>query len=215
MKYLSLLVALLYSVIIVHAQSKYPEPEFTNELYFLKKDSAYSVVRLEKGSSKMESKAKMAGLGGAESGYSINDSKSPVRLSPQKNFSFVLSTGASVKKTSKEADSVMLANGFDPAMMSSMGETSDPSNTIALYKVESSKGKRKVIMQKSPSALPFGSKKIQSSDKYTFSVKKIREGYWELVIDKTLPRGEYVFTVHGMGMNNMDGSITLFAFGVE
>ena len=70
-------------------------------------------------------------------------------------------------------------------------------------------------MMKSPGAMPFGSKKMQSSDKFTFSVKKIREGYWELVIDKPLPKGEYAFTVMGMGMANMDGSTTLFAFAVD
>jgi len=46
-------------------------------------------------------------------------------------------------------------------------------------------------------------------------VKKIREGYWELVIDKTLPKGEYAFSMMGMGMGNMDGSTTLFSFGID
>ena len=61
----------------------------------------------------------------------------------------------------------------------------------------------------------FGGKKSQSSDKYTFSVRKIREGYWELVIDKPLPRGEFAFCMMGMGAGNMDGSTTLFAFAIE
>jgi hypothetical protein len=91
----------------------------------------------------------------------------------------------------------------------------DPSSTITLYKAESEKGKRKVIMQKSAGAMPFASKKSKSSDKNTFSVKKIREGYWELVIDKSLPKGEYAFSMIGMGMGNMDGSTTLFAFGID
>ena len=63
--------------------------------------------------------------------------------------------------------------------------------------------------------MPFASKKSKSSDKYTFSVRKIREGYWELVIDKTLPKGEYAFSMIGMGMGNMDGSTTLFAFAID
>jgi len=50
---------------------------------------------------------------------------------------------------------------------------------------------------------------------YSFSVRKVREGYWELVIDKSLPKGEYAFTVQGTGMSNMDGSVTIFAFGID
>ena len=106
----------------------------------------------------------------------------------------------------------MRANGVDPSMMESM---TDPSNTINLYKAETGKDKRKILIQKNPGANPFGSHKMQSSDKYTFSIKNIRKGYWELVIDKTLPRGEYAFTMMNMGMGNMDGSMLLFAFAVD
>lgn len=110
----------------------------------------------------------------------------------------------------------MKANGMDPSMMSGMsgmgGMMDDPANTITLYKAESAKGKRKLLMQKQGGA--FG-KKNQSSDKYTFSVKKIREGYWELVIDKPLPIGEYAFSMMNMGMGNMDGGTLLFAFAIE
>ena len=63
---------------------------------------------------------------------------------------------------------------------------------------------------------PFGSHKIKSSDKYTFSAKKIRDGYWELVIDKPLPQGEYAFTMMGVGANmDMTGGMLVFAFGVD
>lgn len=112
----------------------------------------------------------------------------------------------------------MLANGMDPSMMKGMEDMrgmNDPSSTIVLYKLETANNKRKVLLQKNSGMSPFASKKQQSSDKYTFSLKKIREGYWELVIDKTLPRGEYAFTLMGMGMSNMDGSITMFAFAVD
>jgi hypothetical protein len=107
-------------------------------------------------------------------------------------------------------DSMMRANGMDPSMMESM---MDPSNMISLYKAETGKEKRKVLLQKSPGA--FGGKKSQSSDKFTFSAKKVREGYWELMVDKTLPKGEYVFTMMGMGMGSMDGSTSLFAFAID
>lgn len=49
-------------------------------------------------------------------------------------------------------------------------------------------------MQKSGGAFSLN-KKIRSSEKYTFSIKKIREGYSELGIDKNLPAGEYAFSV--------------------
>jgi hypothetical protein len=55
---------------------------------------------------------------------------------------------------------------------------------------------------------------LQSSEKYTFSARKIKEGYWELVVDKPLPKGEYAFTMMGMG-TGMDGSTVIFAFGVD
>ena len=36
-----------------------------------------------------------------------------------------------------------------------------------------------------------------------------------MVIDKPLGKGEYVFTMMNIGMGSMDGSSTLFAFGVD
>jgi hypothetical protein len=213
MKYYILSIMLVCGSFALQAQNNYPEPEFTNEVYYLQKDSVHSVKRLEKGSSKMESKAKLAGYGGSETAYTLDAEKSGVRLRNRKNLSFVFSTGASVKSSSTARDSTMMANGFDPSMMSGAGGTADPANTIALYKAETGKLKRKVLIQKTPGA--FGGRKMQSSNKYTFSVKKIREGYWELLIDKTLSSGEYIFTIMGMGRNNMDGSTTLFAFAID
>jgi len=79
----------------------------------------------------------------------------------------------------------------------------------------SKKGKEKYYY-KAPGMNPFGSHKIKSSDKYTFSAKKIRDGYWELVIDKPLPQGEYAFTMMGVGANmDMTGGMLVFAFGVD
>jgi hypothetical protein len=220
MKYFILSVVMVYCCFILQAQT-YPEPEFSKEVYWLKKDSVHTVMRLEKGSSKMETKTKMGGMGGSESSYILEGEKSTVRLSNYKNLSFVFSTGASSKSSSssKERDSMMLANGMDPSAMQGMGDMggmNDPASNIVLYKLETANSKRKVMLQKNPGMSPFGSKKQKSSDKYTFSVKKIKDGYWELVIDKTLPHGEYAFTMMGgMGMGSMDGSVTLFAFGIN
>jgi hypothetical protein len=185
-------------------------------VYYLKKDSTNTAVRLEKGSSKMETKTKMGGMGGSESGYILDGEKSTVQLKPGSSLSCIISKGGGGSNSSPRTDSMMKANGIDPSEMSGMiGSMNDPSNTITLYKAETEKGKRKIYMMKSGGAMPFSSHKMQSSDKYTFSVRKIRESYWELVIDKTLPKGEYAFSMMGMGMGNMDGSTTLFAFGID
>lgn len=208
----------IVAIIIVCATNaqKYPEPEFSNEVYYLKKDSVYSAVRLEKNVSKMESKTKMGGLGGSESGYNMDGAKSTVRLISGTNLSFIISTGASSSKALSSQDSMMKANGMDPSMMSGMQPgMNDPANTITLYKTESEKGKRKILMQKNGGAMPFASKKTKSSEKYTFSVKKIKEGYWELVIDKTLPKGEYAFSKMDMTTMSSGMSFLLFAFGVD
>jgi hypothetical protein len=198
-------------------KAKYPEPEFSNEVYFLNKDSM-KARRLEKESSKMDTKMKMAGFGGGESGYTVEGEKSPVRIGTGEGLSFVFSTGASARKSSGASDSVMRVNGMDPAEMSDMtGGMSDPANSISLYKTESGKGQRKISMQKSPGMLGFGGKKAYLNDnkkKYPFSAKKIREGYWELIIDKSLAKGEYAFVVTG-GDSGGGMDAVLFAFGID
>jgi len=197
------------------AQNNYPVPEFSNEVYWYKKDSN-KVVRLEKNTTKMDTKTKMGGMGGAENGYSIDGERSTVRLNKGNDLSFVFATVTAAQPSTASADSTMRANGIDPAMLQGMGSMNDPANMITLYKAESGKGERKVLLMKTPGMLPFGSKKIKSSDKMGFSVKKINEGYWELVIDKKLSSGEYVFVMPNMSAMGMaTGGATLFAFGVD
>jgi hypothetical protein len=193
--------------------SKYPQPEFSNEVYLYNKDSM-KLSRLEKDVSKMETKTKLAGMGGAENGYSIEGEKSPIRLANGNGLLFIYSTGAA-SRSDPVNDSVLRANGIDPSQMQSYGSAMDPANMITLYKAESGKGKRKMLLMKSPGAMPFGSKKLKSSDKMSFSVRKVREGYWELILDKPLSKGEYAFVVQGSGMGSMDGGVTVFAFAVE
>lgn len=201
--------AVIFSTIFLYAQ-QYPDPEFANEICFLKKDNTYSLVRLEKGSSKMETKTNM--ISGSEQSYSLDGSSSPVRV-PGGNLSFVFSNGASSSSPSNnKTDSVMKANGIDPNMMNFGGMT-DPSNSITLYKLDVAKGERKIYLMKQGGY--FGKHKNQSSDKMTFSLKKVRDGYWVLITDKPLSRGEYAFTMTVMGMGSMNGDITLFAFGID
>ncbi len=222
-KILFMKTALLITIIFFNAASlwaqsdlvKYPEPEFSNEVYYLKKDTTRSAIRLEKESAQMEAKLKFGGLGGMENGYTINDTKSNVRIGGGNNLSFVFSTGASVKVTSPSSDSLMNANGMDPNMQNMMSGINNPLDNIVLYKLEGEKGKRKILLQKSGGAFIPNSKKIKTSEKYTFSIKKIREGYAELVIDKMLPVGEYAFSMMTLGMGATGGDMTLFAFGID
>jgi hypothetical protein len=196
---ISLIVLLSFS--IVNAQT-YPEPEFMNEVYALKKDGGPSLMRLEKNAARQEAKTKMGGFGGMEYGYAIEGKKSPVRL-PAGVSSFVFSTGAS---SSGKSDSLLRANGMEnmPAMMGM-----DPANAISLYKTTSDKANRKVNLVQNSGA--FGNK-TKSSDKYTISIRQIKDGYWELVVDKPLPPAEYAFVVQTY---TADGYHTLFAFGVD
>jgi hypothetical protein len=197
----------------------YPTPDYANEVYYLKKDTGYTIQRLEKNSSKMDQSTKI--MGGSEQSYTFDGDKSPVRFQGGSKMFFIFTNGNSSSSSSASSDSVMRANGFDPNMMNNMmGNMNDPAKSLTLYKADASKGGgRKIILMKAPGINPFGSHKVTSSDKYTFSVKKIREGYWEFQVDKTLPPGEYAFMTSGMGMGNyadmMGGNVTIFAFGID
>ncbi|HEV8084502.1 MAG TPA: hypothetical protein VGP55_14945 [Chitinophagaceae bacterium] len=64
----------LYCSFAIHAQV-YPEPEFSNEVSYLKKGNTITAVRLEKNTSKSETKTKLGGFGGFEYGYIIEGVK--------------------------------------------------------------------------------------------------------------------------------------------
>ena len=202
----TLALALIICAPAMFAQS-YPNPEFTNEVYFLKKENSYSLVRLEKSAAKQETKVNV--IKGSEYGYEIEGKTSPVRLAGGGNISFIYTT--TTPSSNSRSDSMIKANGMDPSAMAGFGN--DPSSTITLYKLNVDGGSRKIYLQKQGGY--FGSHKNQTSDKYTFSLKKIRDGYWELVIDKPLPKGEYAFSMTGMGAADMTGSHTVYAFGVD
>ena len=195
------------------AKTEYPDAEFRNEVYFLNKAEG-KLVRLEKSLSKLDSKSKLAGMGGYESGYTISGSKSAVRIPESGNLSFIFSNSNSASSTNKQPDSTMKANGVDPSIQSNMSSIFDPTNSITLYKSDFEKGDRKIFMQKMGGAMSFNHK-MQSSDKYSFSMRKIRDGYWELVIDKHLPKGEYAFTMVDFGVGGASGETTLYSFGID
>ena len=210
MKQILFLICLWMPQWILHAQS-YPDPEFRNEVCLLKKDSVYTTFRLEKTVSKMDTKVRAAGFGGMENGYTFDGEKSPVRLDGGRDLAFIYVTGAAAN-TSSLPDSPKQAPVANPSATQGMGDYSDPSNTITLYKTNPVKGVRKIYLQKSGGVF---NGKIRSSDKYSFSIKMIREGYWLLLVDKDLPKGEYAFTV--MDFMNTGGvyDVLLFAFGVD
>src|SRR5690606_1722915 len=127
---------------------QYPEPEFANEIYLIRKSEPVALVRLEKDYSALETKVKVGGIGGAEHGYEIDGETSNVRIGAGTGLSFVYSTGAPAGGSSPERDSLMRAHGADPSMYSRGFSRFDPSSMITLYKSDISKGKRKVYLQK-------------------------------------------------------------------
>jgi hypothetical protein len=210
-KNLFLLIMLMAGTLYTVAQNtkgSYPLPEYSNEVYLLKNDSATSLLRLEKGSSQMQTKVKAMGMGGMDNGYEIEGEKSTVRLHSGSNLVFILSTGQG--STSPESDSAMKANGMDPNMISgAMSMFTDPSATTSLYNMKAEKGNRKVLLQSM--GLMGMSKK--TSTKYTLSIKKVKENYYEIKVDKSLPKGEYAFVM--MNSQGMDQSYKIFAFAID
>lgn len=199
----------LLSSICVVAQTSYPVPDYSNEIYLAKKDSAITLMRLEKGSSKQEMKVKMMGMGGMDQGYALEGEKSPVRLTNGSNLIFIFFTGGGASSTTPEADSLMRAAGMDPAMMQNpMGSMMDPTQIISLYSMSATKGQRKALTQ----SMGLMGKSKKTATKYTLSIKKVKEGYHEMIVDKTLPKGEYTFVMMSM---SMDQSFSLFAFAVD
>ena len=85
----------------------------------------------------------------------------------------------------------------------------DPSKAITLYNMQSGKGKRKIMLQ----SMGLMGKSKKTSTVYTISVKKIKDNYYQMTVDKDLPRGEYAFLL--MSGAGMGGSIPVFAFAVE
>lgn len=192
--------------------AQYPIPEYSNEINLLKKTGdSLTLQRLEKGSAKKEMKVKMMGMGGMDNGYELEGEKSTVRLSGGSNLVFIYYTGA-VGATSSNpvSDSLMKANGIDmSAMQNPMSMMEDPAKTITLYNTQSAKGNRKIMLQ----SMGLMGKSKKTSTVYTISVKKIKDNYYQMIVDKELPKGEYAFIL--MSGASMDGSYPVFAFAVE
>jgi hypothetical protein len=193
--------------------ASYPEPEFMQEIYAFNKGGS-ALVKLEKESSKLETKTKAMGWGGSESAYNFKGDKSDVRFSSAQLPSFVFrmrqdfSSGKDMMKNEPTRNDTSHMNQNASQFTSMMDEMMDPSKTIALYILDQRSGERALVMQSSPGKF---SKKGKTSDKVVLSYRKIKEGYYEMVVDKPLPKGEYAF------MNQMGGASqsTMFLFGVD
>lgn len=206
---------LLQTAIIVSmslAAQDFPVPEFSNEIYFVKRDSVITLMRLEKGYSNQEMKIKMMGMAGMDQGYSTDGEKSTVRLSSGNNLVFLFFTGTpATTSTSSEADSAMKANGVDLSSMSNTMSMMDPTQMISLYSMKSEKGKRKILTQ----SMGLMGKSKATAKKYSLSIKKVKENYYEMKVDKPLTKGEYAFVMVDMSGMSMGQSYTLFAFAID
>jgi hypothetical protein len=229
-KYFLFPAAFLFACLGLSAQNSkksYPEPDFIKEVYALKSDSNV-LVRLEKGTSKMEAKTKFGGLGGGDNGYSLDKEKSRVRFSEGQPLTFIfrsrydksndnankMNMGRDTSMMGGDTSNMMMGNMPNMDMGSMMDDVMDPSQMISLYAMDSKKGMRKITIQASSGMNPFSKGKDKGgSTKYLLSFRKVKDGYFEIVVDKHLPRGEYSFI--NMGMGSMDNSSTLFAFGID
>jgi hypothetical protein len=197
---------------ILIAQNAYPVPEYANEIYLVKKDSNISLVRLEKAYSNQEMKVKMMGMGGMDQGYATDGEKSTIRFSSGSNWVFLFYNGdpvADSASSSAEADSAMKANGIDMKAMSGISSLYDPTQMISFYNMKSEKGKRKILTQ----SMGLMGKSKSKATKFSLSIRKLKENYYEMKVDKSLPGGEYSFVM--MDMAGMGQSYILFAFGID
>jgi len=188
---------------LLMAQTTYPDPEFSNEVYLLQKaeDSSHQLIRLEKATSQSDNKLKLGGLAGVEVSYLVDGEASSARVTGETNLSFIFS---------KEGTDSLTKGNVVATVLNAIGVgDGDPARFINLYKTIIENGKRKIVVQKRTGL--FGSKKKAASEKYGLSIKKIRDGYWEMTTSSVLPKGEYVFALTG----NPDGVVSLFAFGVD
>ncbi|HTR29381.1 MAG TPA: hypothetical protein VMH27_08920 [Puia sp.] len=191
------------------AQS-YPNPDFNNEVYALRKDSG-KLTRLEKASSQIHQKNSF--MGGGSMQYDVEAKQSPVRFTNMDPYSFIIYTGSGNGgsfASGSAGDSAMRASGMDPNMFNGFGSL-NPSQ-IALYRMDVSHDQRAVVMAKGGG---YFNKKSTSSGVLTTSFRKVRDGYFEIVIDKKLAPGEYAFLVQQTGMASANGGVILFCFGVD
>lgn len=196
------------------AQDIYPDPGSLKEIYWYRKDSSDKLKKLEKQSSMLD-RLKPGGLFSRDVGYSLEGEISPVKLSSGDNLSFVFATKRNSTNATSILDSLIKSTLKDSSKGPGFSGTANfnPDSSLALYKAIVSKGKRKILLQKSGGL--FGNKKTSLSEKISYSINNVREGYWEFLIGQSLTSGEYAFTLVIKDAGILGDKVVLFAFRVE
>jgi len=190
-----------------------PEPEFILEVYAFDKQKI-GLVRLEKENSRLETKTKMGGFAGAEYVYNLGGEKSTVRFSSSQVPSFVFryrgdnATATSYMNNSVLKDTLQKMGSSVEQFNTMLDDVTNPVKTLSLYRLDVRKSGRALVFQSSGGAFSKGKK---ASDKLSVSFRLIRDGYYEIVVDKPLPKGEYCFLHAAVGLMEP----TFFAFGVD
>jgi hypothetical protein len=146
---------------------------------------ANTLQKLERKPVKIAVKTKALGFGGGDMVFEMEGDRSPVRIAQSDTIRFVVSL----------AD----ASG-------------DPSRAFNLYKASVKKKKR--TGKYSHSSGYFG-KKSGTGDVIIYTVRKIKDGAFEIILTSKLEAGEYLFvnvsSLPAYGGNGADA----FAFGVD
>jgi hypothetical protein len=150
-------------------------------------DKEHKLQNLEKKDAEVKTRSKM--VGGGKQLYVIDGSKSNVILTPD-NIMFVVGTGG----------------GGSFAM--------DPSSQFGLYKFESKKNGREATMASYGGMMNKG--KSGDNNEISLNFKKLSEGVFGIVPEKTLEKGEYAF-INKMSMQRggMSMKMDAFAFSIE
>lgn len=124
-KYIKLLTITPILVILTYnanaqTNTKTPDPQFLNHIYYFKADS---LISLEQAEARLKSKTKAFGYGGSESAFIMDGEKSSLRIKSGDQIQFAVKVGISME---------------DPSMM------------IHLYKFEPRKGNREAILSSDP-----------------------------------------------------------------
>jgi hypothetical protein len=187
MKKISLLLAGAFILLVSDAQNKdsIPDPEFINQVYHYNKQEK-KLSPLEKTESEMKSKVKVMGVGGMKQLYTIDGSRSDIRLSADDVY-FVISMGG--------------------------GMMMDPSSMINLHKFESKKKSREATIA---DVGYMGGNKQKDDGSISLNFKKLRDGVFAIIPSKKLEKGEYAFInkmdMSGGGMSMKMGA---FAFAID
>jgi hypothetical protein len=158
---------LLIAALTVHAQDKYPNPEYANHPYFFDKNTK-QLMALEKSSAKMSTKVKALGYGGMTSQYVIEGNTSSVNLPVADTTEFVVTGG-----------NMMM----------------DPSQMFSLYLLDANKRQRSAVMAQGKGLLGKNKQAEKIScllkkvnDKYVLVVPaKLEPGQYAFI--NTMPAG--------------------------